>query len=1042
MANEVTYKVNLPDGRYIEVIGPPGKEQEAIQKAKNYIAKEGVAEIIEEEDFDYQTGIQNKFLRAQLDMAENIEEKEAVLQRYAGSNGFIRDTRGNIAITPIGQQRLVSKRMLDKDNLSDKNIIIDEEGFSFSDFADFGGTVGPLAGALVALSPHGRLMKFMQPFFKSQRLPRVAAAAIGTGGGQLGEEVFETVQGLQRESVGEVAGDVLMEAGIGGLSQGLFEGGGAALHALLGRKPAIPGDIDIARAIASGADPAEVEALKNTLGRMPTYKDIKKAQADGTIKFIGEEAAVSQRALGRAIPGRLQAASETVFGRTERDNRLIKYGNQRMQKFLEDLQDETLDLQAVGTAFKTGQLTKGQVNELIEEMSNKAAKTNQDVDAYVKNAIEQIDDGAFSLKPDRIGIGQKIRDDLKEIYESQFGITKDEFGNEIAVGTFVQRSRDIDNFLAANNLDAINGKINISLDRLSVEVANLIKRNPYLENLSALEQVPSNPVAALQRILKNYKDQGMSIEALNEIRGSILAVKRASGVESEKLGLALGKVEREINNIFSRLERGGDFASLGLKATGKLEPEGVVRAKGRPSKGQLEAEQKLAKEQAAENMSSAVRMIKEYNADYRNAIKPFNSVEIAKIRKEAAINSYDVDDIYKHVIKKDFPTALNRVLNALDNSSKAEVKAELQKNVLREAVANSVDDFGAINPVSFAKFINDKLGSTKNVLFDNVPNLEVALSDFAKINTKLDAKKFANIVDKLQTKDFSNVVRKLVDAENAKHVIETDKLLKRIVSAEPDEIVSTLFRNGQSGNITKIKEVVDKDTFQKIQQESMRDLLNVAVGPGKTVDEVFNASALERALNAKGDNVLREMFGQEQTQALRNLVRDLRVMTAAEGGGAGTLIAGAVAVNAFNISMLPTLVQLGVMGSVLRNPSVVRRLAKSDKESVNVVMQAFKDSLRLFPSTQLAREVIDVGGQVQEEVENIASDAIEDINLGDITEEVSKEIQTIERPRLTSSLDLPKVEPIATQTSGILSPSLLGTSPANIDIAQRLSNIA
>ena len=58
-------------------------------------------------------------------MAANDLEKEAVLQRYAGSNGFIRDTRGNIAITPIGQQRLVSKRMLDKDNLSDKNIIID-----------------------------------------------------------------------------------------------------------------------------------------------------------------------------------------------------------------------------------------------------------------------------------------------------------------------------------------------------------------------------------------------------------------------------------------------------------------------------------------------------------------------------------------------------------------------------------------------------------------------------------------------------------------------------------------------------------------------------------------------------------------------------------------------------------------------------------------------------------------------------------------------------------------------------------------------------
>ncbi len=290
------YEIELPDGRIIEVEGEPGQEEKAIQTVREYIAKEGTAQIIEEEDFDYKTGIQSSFLRGQLDMADNIEEKEGVLQRYAGSDGFIRDTRGNLAITPLGQKRLSSKGMLDKDKISNKNIVIDEEGFSFADFADFGGTLGPLAGAIAALSPHGRLLKTLQPFLKSDRLTRSAAAAIGSGGGQLGEEAIETVRGLQKQTIGEVGGEALTEAAIGGIGQGLFEGGGAALHALLGRKAPIV-DIDISRSIAQGADPAEVELLRNRLGRMPTFDDILKAQADGTISSF-TAAAVSQRALG------------------------------------------------------------------------------------------------------------------------------------------------------------------------------------------------------------------------------------------------------------------------------------------------------------------------------------------------------------------------------------------------------------------------------------------------------------------------------------------------------------------------------------------------------------------------------------------------------------------------------------------------------------------------------------------------------------------------------------------------------------------------
>ena len=178
----------------------------------------------------------------------------------------------------------------------------------------------------------------------------------------------------------------------------------------------------------------------------------------------------------------------------------------------------------------------------------------------------------------------------------------------------------------------------------------------------------------------------------------------------------------------------------------------------------------------------------------------------------------------------------------------------------------------------------------------------------------------------------------------------------------------------------------------------MRELLRLVQGPGKTVDEVFKPDALERALNAKGDATLKAMFGDETVKSLRNLVRDLRVMTASEGGGAGTLIAGAVAVNAFNISMLPTIAQLYFVGSILRNPNTVRRLAKSDAESVNYVMRAFKDAIRLIPPVLLGQEIVDVRENVSDFTEETLEDLDVDLDLGETTGRVREAIREIPRP--------------------------------------------
>jgi hypothetical protein len=1006
------YEIETPDGRIIEVEGEPGQEELAVKKVKEYLAKEAGGKIFNESQFDYQTGIGDLALRAQLDTAETKEEKERVLSKYVGSRNFIYDANGRLAITPNGQRRLGLEPI-------DKNIVVDEDGMSVGDFADFAGVVGPIAGAIAALNPYTRALAKFKPLLRENRLARVASTALGSAGGKGAEEGFELLKGTQAQEADEIAGELLEEAFIGGLSQGIFEVGGAGLYALLGRKAPIA-DVNIARAIAQGADPEEVAALSRRLGRTATFDDIKKAQAE-TPELVSTftEAAVSQRALGKAIPGRVQAASETVFGRTERDKPLLEYGTQRLTRMLEKQGDISADLDNFAQATATGKLTQGELDTLLKDMTSNRNLSQQALDDLINNAVKMIDNGALTNNPDRVRVGQALRNQIKDAYDAKFGQYTDIEGNQIA-GEYVLRAKEIDKFITKNALGEIGGDIKLRTDVLVKKIDELLKVNPGLELYQAVEGVAGGKVGVIKTILQKLQKEGISIEALSNLRSAILAVQRGAGSEAKQVTRILKVVADDIDQIFDNLSNGSFVAKAG-----KLSDRDTI--------ANLTTKQK-------NDLISAAKQIKTYNADYRKAIRPFDNTIIAKIRKDASSDAYDIDEIYKHVLKKDRPQVLTRVLQAIPNEAgKAEAKKELQRNFVREALdsPNVRLDTGEVNPVAFANYFKRNLGSTQKVLFDNVPDLDRMLSDFAKINRKVDAKRLDKIVSRIEMKDLSKAVDDLVRNENALHKAETDRLFRRIESAEPDEIVNTLFRNGQSSNINRMKDVLEPETFSNIQQDSMRELLRLAKGPGQTVDEVFKPDALERALNAKGDDTLRAMFGEQSVKDLRNLVRDLRVMTASEGGGAGTLIAGAVAVNAFNLAMLPTLIQLGVVGRVLRSPGVVRRLAKSDADSVNVVMQAFKDALRLAGPVALGQELFDLGEDVSDFTERTIEDADIDFDLGETTQQIREGIREIPRPPQVS-LDLPEVQSVPTGAVARRGPTLL-PNPRDQEIAELLS---
>ena len=172
----------------------------------------------DEQLFDYKTGIKDLDLRRALSRADNKQEEELVLKsKGLLETDFTRDRRGKLALTPSGAEKFGVK--------SDKNVLIDERGFSRSDFADLsslgreiaGGVAGALAGQAAIPIPI---------------LGAAIGAGLGTGGAKLIEEGQEVIEGTQGQEAKEVFKDAAVEAAIGAAGEGVF----GTIGSLFGRR--------------------------------------------------------------------------------------------------------------------------------------------------------------------------------------------------------------------------------------------------------------------------------------------------------------------------------------------------------------------------------------------------------------------------------------------------------------------------------------------------------------------------------------------------------------------------------------------------------------------------------------------------------------------------------------------------------------------------------------------------------------------------------------------------------------------------------------
>ena len=202
---------------------------------------------IEDDGFDYDTGAPAG-IRALVSFGETEEEKEAILLKKLGKDAYTKDSKGRLALTPIGQKKAGMQP-------TDKNVILEERGVSLRDFADLAGilpeAVGSVAGAIAGS-------------------PGLVTGALGAGAGaaagQAVEEGIEGLLGVQKQTLPEIGKDLAKEAAIAGAvdfaTVGLFRAG-RSLVGGAGRRLGAPTFLGYSQKFAEGATRDSTRLINN-----------------------------------------------------------------------------------------------------------------------------------------------------------------------------------------------------------------------------------------------------------------------------------------------------------------------------------------------------------------------------------------------------------------------------------------------------------------------------------------------------------------------------------------------------------------------------------------------------------------------------------------------------------------------------------------------------------------------------------------------------------------------------------------------------------
>jgi len=706
-------------------------------------------------DFDYETGATGG-LRALVSFGETEEEKEAILLKKVGQEGYTKDSKGRLALTPIGQKKVGMQP-------SDKNVVLEEKGFSARDFADLAGVVPETVGSIV-----GGILGLPGGVFGS-----AAGAAAGAATGQAAEEGIEALLGVQKQTLPEVGKDLAKEAALAGTVDLVTLGTFRVAKSLIG-----------AGAKRLSGDP--LDAVRGA--------DLVKRGYKPSLERLG-------------APAPLAYSQKFAEGATKDYQRIVANTNLAIQE-KEALLKNLADLDAAGQSFANVAGPK------YKKLSDDLEKARQSSLKAVKDSVDVLEKGVKSdLDIDDFAIDSMIKSfkNFQDIADIKYTKLDEALANLDGMvkgsGTFALDVR----FINTGTLDSLTESImkrianTESPDLLEAPLRDAVKKIQALDGKATFTQLSAQRKIVNDTLYYGTADLSSEgrkqlkrlLEEFDNLLGADHLAASAKGIDGlENIIKNNPQIKKQLKEIGKLRDDAAGFYKDGKVPFDDLEKFGVIR-----------------------DMRQSYKTNGTFNTDkFFDKIIKSNSPK----RLNAVLNSMTKMEKGRLVVDKTAQEQLrSQLAKSYLNDALGKTNLDLfnPKMFNGKAFRNHINNLGTTGKVLFGKQWNEV-----QKLADTIGQVSLTNIDDAALRNIVKANANKGITDSLQdlakaSKEFQeansiSIVKKFNDGTLTAEDAAREMIRTNITSSEVGRLQK--FFSGNQTELNKIKEAVVTDLFRSV----------------------------------------------------------------------------------------------------------------------------------------------------------------------------------------------------------------------------------
>ena len=912
-----------------------------------------------EQLFDTETGIKDASLRAALSAAENNKEQENILNKFGLSSiDYTRDKRNRLALTPTGAKKFGVD--------TDKNVLIDESGFSRYDFADFAGFLPELTGAVGGALKGAAVGTAVAPGIGTL-LFGALGAGLGGGGGSLAEEAIEGLSGVSDQTATEIAKDAGKEALIAGGAELLF-GAPFLLFRSLAPKAGI----------LKEGDSEAVETVK---------------------KAVDMEFAPSGRQLGVSpIRAKAESLVESVIGTSPR----LRANRIAMNKQVDNYKTKLAEYATKSGGKDAGEVFVNLSNKSLAALNRANASARQSIIQAMKDSSESL---AGALKTN-----STINDDLYNAFSDVYK-TFDEQATamlkdiDAVLETGLGTKQIIPTDRLINQRESIIGRIFNDVDGYKTELAN----NPnstqnlaYKFLIDSFDPVNMGKKASFSQLYEVRKklyniltgdSRNLTPEIVQTINGS------------DTLTKAFTKALNNVDGILNETN------------VSKLS-EDIITAFGGKGVGE---KSNLAIQKATSQLKPAREFYKEGMKQYESVAASMGSKSILESIR-SGIRPENISGIAMNLIKNNKAQPLLNLKTALKNddtynSLKTELGNEWIRSNLRMSGFDSIDP-KLFKPSEFVKALDD-LGETGNELFGaaNYTKYKNIAKGFEDVSTsEINDELIARAMDAGLDQSIEGILKNSVKAAQDLGEAQKNKVLKKIrdKNLTPDEAAKVVAAPNVTvnelkyiTNYLKQNDPQGMDAVRKYYTEQMFD------GMGATVNAKTLSDMAKTVKKFDGDfKKLNIVFGEETAQGMRDFGKVLEFIS--KDVGNSDLVANSITANF--MGAIGKIARIGIIGQLFTNRKAIQQIKDLDSATKGLSKQkrgelmasAIGAFVRQFAAQATDSGLESAADQASSFVKNTIDETIQsqnnlDQSVSDLSNQVNQPIENTFQPSMITT---------------------------------------